>query len=199
MNFYGWHRSTGLILCCFCCLICSLAQAGDARSTPGDSEKAWILSAGYGITHKGMGQTQINVETVDLVVGRETFLTENFGSGMLYGRHSLVVELPLSFVVDPWEDPMIGVNFLARWTFESLEDTKPYLFAGGGPIFTDAKIKGLGSNLNGNYQWGVGLRFPSRIGHELVVEYRFHHISNMNTKDPNEPLNSSKLLLGIRF
>ena len=198
MNTLGRKLFAHLILCFFC-LVGTMVEAGEHSSSTGHSGKSWILSAGYGITHNGMGETKVDVETVDVVVGRETFLTENFGRGLFYGRHSLVVEVPLSFVVVPWEEPMIGLNFLARWTFESSEKTKPYVFAGGGPVYTNAKIKGLGSKVNGNYQYGLGVRFPSRIGDEFVIEYHFHHISNMNTKDPNDPLNSSKLLFGVRF
>jgi lipid A 3-O-deacylase len=162
------------------------------------TEKPWSVLSGYGITHNGMGKTQINVETIDLVVGYEKFLTNTFGPSLLKGRHSFVVEVPLHFVVDPWEDPMIGMNFLARWTFETNRTIKPYVFGGGGPVYTEAKIQGLGANLNGNWQFGVGFHFPT-FNNNLVFEYRFHHISNLNTKDPNDSLNSSKVLLGIRF
>jgi hypothetical protein len=31
----------------------------------------------------------------------------------------------------------------------------------------------------------------------LNLEYRYHHVSNANTAAPNEPLNSSKILVGI--
>ena len=167
-----------------------------SSSTP---EKAWYILSGYGITHNGMGKTQINVETIDFVVGYEKFLTEIFGPPLLKGRHSLVVELPLHFVVDPWEAPMIGINFLARWTFETNRKIKPYIFGGGGPVYTEANIQGLGADLNGNWQFGGGINIPSSKNSELICEYRFHHISNMNTKDPNDSLNSSKILIGIRF
>jgi hypothetical protein len=31
----------------------------------------------------------------------------------------------------------------------------------------------------------------------LSLEYRYHHVSNAGTARPNEPLNSSKILLGV--
>jgi hypothetical protein len=31
----------------------------------------------------------------------------------------------------------------------------------------------------------------------LNLEYRYHHVSNADTAEPNEPLNSSKLLIGV--
>jgi hypothetical protein len=31
----------------------------------------------------------------------------------------------------------------------------------------------------------------------ISLEYRYHHISNAGAATPNEPLNSSKILLGV--
>ncbi len=146
-----------------------------------------------------MGKTQINVETIDFVVGYEKFLTDTFGPSLLKGRHSFVVEVPIHFIVDPWEDPMIGMNFLARWTFETNPKIKPYIFGGGGPVYTEANIQGLGSKLNGNWQFGGGINVPSFNNNDLIFEYRFHHISNLGTRDPNDSLNSSKVLVGMKF
>jgi lipid A 3-O-deacylase len=201
MNF--WHKLTAYIWGSTAVLTLlitpdfALAEEGGASLKKVESN--WTLLSGYGITHNGMGKTQINVETFDLVLGHEKKLTGTIGSGAIKGYHSFVVELPVHFVVDPWEDPMFGLNFLARWTFESNDKVQPYIFGGGGPVYTDAKIKGLGSHLNGNWQFGLGLNLPSFASRDFVVEYRFHHISNLNTKTPNDSLNSSKLLFGVKF
>jgi len=164
-----------------------------------DTDNQWGVLVGYGATNTDLGETKAHVETIDFVLGFEKFLTGVFGPSFLMGRHSLVIELPVHFVVDPSESPMFGMNFLARWTFESGEHIKPYIFGGGGPVYTDADIPGLGSNLNGNWQVGIGFKFPSFKKHYAVIEYRFHHISNMGTDEPNDPLNSSKMLLGLKF
>ena len=163
------------------------------------TDKQWGVLVGYGATHTDLGETKAHVETIDFVLGFEKFLTGVFGPSFIMGRHSLVIELPIHFVVDPSESPMVGINFLARWTFESGKHIKPYIFGGGGPVYTDADIPGLGSNLNGNWQIGIGLKFSSIKNHDAVIEYRFHHISNMGTSEPNDPLNSSKILLGLKL
>lgn len=177
----------------------NVSKAEEVESSLKTNDKSWEILVGYGVTHTDLGETKAHVETIDLVVGYEKFITKTFGASLLKGRHSLMIELPIHFVVEPWENPMIGLNFLARWTFESGEHIKPYIFGGGGPVYTDADIPGLGSNLNGNWQIGIGLKFSSLKNHDAVIEYRFHHISNMGTDEPNDPLNSSKILLGLRF
>ena len=165
----------------------------------GRSDSGWAILGGYGTSHKGMGKTRVDVETLDLVLRYERILTDAIGTAWYRGHHSFLVELPVHFVVDPSESPMVGMNFLACWNFEGDGTLQPYLFAGGGPVYTDADISGLGAELNGNYQFGAGLRHPYTDENDFMVEYRFHHISNGGREDPNDPLNSSKILFGITF
>ena len=94
---------------------------------------------------------------------------------------------------------MIGMNFLACYTFTASEQLHPYLFGGGGPVYSFADIPGMGAELNGNYQFGIGLQYPLTQGRNLLAELRYHHISNGGSEEPNDPLNSCKLLFGITF
>ena len=55
----------------------------------------------------------------------------------------------------------------------------------------------MGSRLDFSYQAGTGIQYFITRNTALNVEYRYHHVSNANTASPNEPLNSSKILLGI--
>lgn len=185
----------GLVLCC-CSPSVGVAAAGEGAPS---AQGGWAFLAGYGITHPGMGKTKVWVETVDLIPRYERVLTDDWGSSWYRGRHSLLIELPVHLVVDPDVSPMFGVNFLACWTFTAKETWQPYLFAGGGPIYSNADIPGMGAHVNGNYQFGGGLRYKISGERYLEFEYRFHHISNGGRKDPNDPLNSSKVLVGVTF
>ena len=68
---------------------------------------------------------------------------------------------------------------------------------GGGPQYVMADIEGVGSDLCGNYQAGVGLRLNLFAEHPVDLELRFHHISNLGMADPNVPLNSTKAYVGF--
>lgn len=172
-------------------------QAGQyASENPGSY---WSIYAGYGITHKGLGKTKVKVQVIDLIPQYDLVLLEDMGSSWYKGHHSLVLELPLTLVVDPDVSPMVGVNIIGAWTFDSSEKMQPYFFGGGGILYTNADIPGMGSEINGNWQFGGGMRFKMESGRWLKVEYRFHHISNTGAKDPNDPLNSSKILVGLTF
>jgi len=57
----------------------------------------------------------------------------------------------------------------------------------------------MGAKLNFSYQGGTGVQIPIAQATMLNLEYRYHHISNAGTASPNEPLNSSKFLLGMSW
>ena len=92
---------------------------------------------------------------------------------------------------------MLGFTMNAHWQFIADKQFQPFVFIGGGPVYTEAKIPGTSSKLKGSYQAGIGLDY--NIGTTSVsLEYRFHHLSNGGIKEPNDPLNSGKFLLGIQ-
>jgi hypothetical protein len=164
------------------------------------SEDRWGILAGYGQSFPGWGGTTQRVETIDLVPRYNHRIVDDLGSGWYRGFHSIMVEVPFHLVVSPDTSSMIGVNFLACYTFTAVADQmRPYLFGGGGPVYNFADIPGMGADLNGNYQFGIGLEYDWTRGHDLLVEFRYHHISNAGSEYPNEPLNSCKLLVGITF
>jgi lipid A 3-O-deacylase len=156
---------------------------------------------GYGITHRGFGETRTQVETIDLIGRYGYFLSDELGSGWYRGQFEHVLELPLHVVFDPKGGFMTGGNVLAKWDFTGVKDRRliPYLFAGGGVLYVDLGLKTMGSQLNFSYGGGTGIQYLLRDDLALSAEYRYHHISNASTAEPNEPLNSSKILFGISY
>ena len=157
----------------------------------------YSLLSGYGITHRGFGDTHTQVQTFDSIGRFGWFLSKELGSGWYKGRHQLLVELPVHLVVDPKVSPMVGGYLLGSWKFTSLENWAPYVFAGGGILYVDLGLPTMGSRLDFSYQGGTGVQYFIRKDLALSLEYRYHHISNAGTATPNEPLNSSKILLGV--
>jgi opacity protein-like surface antigen len=190
--------STALLL-----IVTLLAAAGqvEAQQTPpfpaGSGEYSFLL--GYGITHRGFGETRTEVQTVDFIGRYGYFLSDEFGPGWCRGQFQHVFELPLHLVIDPKTRLMIGGNLLAKWNFTALavERLIPYLFAGGGVLYVDLGLPTMGSRLDFSYGGGTGIQYLVREDLALSAEYRYHHISNANTAQPNEPLNSSKVMFGM--
>jgi len=173
----------------------NLAQA---ISLDTSQDNAAVL-AGYGQSFPGWGLTTERVETIDLVPRYNHVMFSDVGAGWWRGDCSTMVEMPLHFVVSPDTAMMVGMNFLGRYTFVADDSWRPYIMGGGGPVYSFADIDGMGAELNGNYQFGMGLNHPIDASHALLLELRYHHISNGGATDPNVPLNSLKLLFGVTF
>jgi opacity protein-like surface antigen len=176
------------------------AQAGETDSISRASREYTFL-AGYGITHQGFGETQTQVQVVDAIGRFGYFLSDEIGKGWYRGRHELLIELPLHLAVDPQTRVLIGGYLLGSWKFTGLKEKRlyPYLFAGGGILFVDLGLPTMGSRLDFSYQGGTGLQYLIRNNLAVTAEYRYLHISNAGTAQPNEPLNFSHILFGISF
>ena len=154
--------------------------------------------AGYGTSHVGMGETRHQVQTLDAIIRAGFFLSDDVGKGSWYqGRHEVLLELPYHLAIDQGGRSMVGGYMLGHWRFTSFDDIVPYVLAGGGLLYVDLGLPTMGSKLCFSYQGGTGLQYFIDKKTALSLEYRYHHISNAGTAEPNEPLNSSKILMGI--
>jgi lipid A 3-O-deacylase len=176
------------------------AQAEEMTSVSGASREYAFL-AGYGITHQGFGATRTQVQTVDAIARFGYFLSKERGKGWYQGRHELFIELPFHLAVDPRTRVLTGGYLLGSWKFTGLKEKLlyPYIFAGGGVLFVDLGLPTMGSRLDFSYQGGTGIQYLIRNDLAVMAEYRYLHISNAGTAQPNEPLNSSHILFGISF
>lgn len=189
-----------LFLACFAVLMIFLSSPSWGQDTVDVRSARYEYSflSGYGITHRGFGDTRAQVQTFDMIGRFGWFLSGELGAGNWYqGRHELLVELPVHLVVDPRVSPMVGGYLLGSWKFTSLDNWAPYLFAGGGILYVDLGLPTMGNRLDFSYQGGAGVQYFIERDMALSLEYRYHHVSNAGTARPNEPLNSSKILLGV--
>ncbi len=182
-------------------LIMVVISEAKAEQTPvfpaASSEYSFLI--GYGITHHGFGMTRTQVQTIDFIGRWGYFLSDEMGNGWYRGQFEHVLELPFDLAVDPKTRIMTGGNLLAKWNFTGLKNDRllPYVFAGGGVLYVDLGLPTMGSRLNFSYGGGTGIQYLFRKDMAASAEYRYHHISNASTAEPNEPLNSSKFLFGI--
>jgi len=175
-----------------------LLPLGAKSAEIGDTK--WLAFGGYGFTHTNLGRTEVWVETVFLAGAYEKVLTEEFGPSLLKGYHSIRFEVPIHYIMTPDTGFMTGINFIGLWTFTDwFNEYTPYVMGGGGPVYLDADIPGVSMDLNGNYLFGAGIEFDAGLSRDIIIEYRFNHISNGGQREPNVPLNSSRLMVGFSF
>lgn len=173
-----------------------LAASGSFAET--EPQPAWHLFAGSGESHPGWGDTKERVETGDLILRYQRPQAQTNGSGWYRNRRSVLIEGAYHHLKSPDEPPMFGLYFLSCWSFEADKTLQPYLLVGGGGVYTQAEIPGTSSRLKGSYQAGVGLTWRL-LQTAVSLEYRFHHLSNGGIEEPNDPLNSAKILLGLQL
>ncbi len=172
-------------------LAANAAKVGDSK---------WVALGGYGFTHTNLGRTKVWVDTAFLALGYERVASEEFGPSTLKGYYSVRVEVPIHYIIAPHNGFMMGINFIGLWTFTDMfKGYKPYLLAGGGPVYIGPDIPGMSKHLNGNYMFGMGVDLDAGFSRKIKLEYRFNHISNGGQKEPNVPLNSSRLMVGFSF
>lgn len=194
-------RSSSFLCCLLAMMLLSRGAANAAELVaPFDfSQDSYVFLGGYGQSVPGWGETEERVTTLELIPRYNHRIIDTMGSGWYRGFHSLFLEVPLSLVLSPDESAMLAINFLGAYTFTADPIWQPYLFGGGGPVYNFADIPGMGSDLNGNYQFGIGLEYAWTENRKLLVESRYHHISNNGSEEPNVPLNAYKLLVGVTF
>jgi hypothetical protein len=163
------------------------------------SNDSTSLLIGYGQSIPGWGQTTERVQTIDIVPRYAHVMFEDFGTSWWVGKHSTLIELPLHLITSSELSTMVGLNFLACYTFTADAKWQPYIFGGGGPVYSFADIPGMGSDWNGNYQFAIGMDHHLEDNRTVNVEVRYHHISNTGIETPNVPLNSLKILVGMSF
>jgi len=177
-------------------LVFSRTEAAETALVQEASGEFSVLN-GYGITHRGLGATRTQVETFDTILRYGYFLSGELGEGWYRGRHEQLFELPLHVAVDHSNRIMTGGYTFGSWKFTAHRGLLPYVFAGGGILYVDLGLPTMGSRLDFSYQAGTGVQFLTGKDTAINLEYRYHHLSNAGTVSPNEPLNSTKILLGI--
>jgi opacity protein-like surface antigen len=171
-----------------------------ADNTASTASGEFGVLTGFGSSFVGFGETRHQVQTWDAIIRAGFFLSDQIGKGSWYqGRHELVLEIPYHLAVNYGGRSIVGGYMLGHWRFTSLDTIVPYIFAGGGPLFVDLGLPTMGTKLCFSYQGGTGLQYFIDSKTALNVEYRYHHISNAGTAEPNEPINSNKILMGVSW
>ena len=128
-------------------------------------------------------------------------LTDPIGRGWYQGQISIGAEA----VYIQFQEPVVsnGIGFTPKIKYMFVADSRirPYVEFAGGPFWTDFtnKVPEESSSFNFILTAGVGCSYFVSSQAAINVGYRFHHISNAGTSQPNVGLNSSLPYGGFTF
>ncbi len=127
-------------------------------------------------------------------------VTRRRGPGPLAGRLEWLVEFVPLFLLSQSERTYgYGASPLYfRWHFAEPR-VRPFIEISGGFLRTDRPVPEGHTRFNYTAQTGLGFRVPVTSGHDLLLGYRFHHVSNAGRVSPNFSLNSHVVYSGLSF
>ena len=127
-------------------------------------------------------------------------IAEPRGEGVCDGTLSLGVEAVLFRTREPTETYNVGAMPRLRYVFGSRAMVRPYLEGGGGGIWGSlAETPEQASNVNFLLMAGAGLSWSPSPHIAVSVGYRFYHISNAGSGDPNNGLNYNYPFIGLSY
>ena len=128
-------------------------------------------------------------------------LTDPIGSSWYRGQVSIGAEVLAFRTSEPTTAYGIGATPKLQYTFISLDQLRPYIEGGGGPIWTDlgGRVPEQPGPFNFVVWGGAGCAWLFTPQWALNVGYRFVHISNAGTRMPNSGLNYGIPFVGLVF
>lgn len=126
-------------------------------------------------------------------------LTDPIGGGWYEGQLALGAELLTFRMNEPVTAYGVGLTPKLRYTFTGWDRLHPYLDGGGGPILTDlgGRVPEVPGKFNAVVWGGAGLSWALTPQWAVNAGFRFYHISNAGTRQPNSGLNFGLPFAGL--
>ena len=180
-----------------------LAQVSPVPSQEitGFSKGTWELHMSTGYTHT-FQRTEANVtklKGIPIILGGGVVVTDPIGASWYRGQITVGGEVQFNQYVEPLSAYLMALTPTAKYTFLASDRLRPYVEIGAGIVWTDLadRIPEKGSQFNFNLQAGAGLSYFVLPTASIDVTYRFQHISNAGTAQPNKGIDAGLVLVGI--
>lgn len=199
----AWVIALTLVVALTC--LASESPAEDStmssQETTGLSKGTWELSlaTGYTYTYRRTDSHTTKLKGVPVILGVGVVATDPIGDSWYRGQVTLGGEVQFNQYVDPLTTYLTAVTPTVKYTFLASDRLRPYVEAGAGLVWTDLgdRIPEKGSQFNFNLQVGAGLSYFVEPTTSINISYRYQHISNAGTAEPNLGIDAGVVLLGI--
>jgi lipid A 3-O-deacylase len=185
--------------------LASESPAQDSVVTPdavtGLPKGTWELSVatGYTYTYRRTDSNVTKLKGVPAILGGGVVATDPIGTSWYRGQVTLGGEALFIQYVEPLTTYLVALTPTVKYTFLTSDRLRPFVEAGAGVVWTDLgdRIPEKGSQFNFNLQVGAGLSYFVAPTTSINLSYRFQHISNAGTADPNHGIDAGVVLIGV--
>lgn len=122
-----------------------------------------------------------------------------FGSGLLRSAVEPGIEGWFQYYLSPHEATAQGIKLAMRYHLIGFGRLVPYVEATAGAGGTSLRVSEINSTLTFVLEAGAGLSYFVTDSIALNLGYRFQHISNGHTSNPNRGFNSDSGVAGVSF
>ena len=180
-------------------LVCP-ATAYDPEATFARGTTVFGLQVGGGAANNLEGHRTVSDISFLTVTPRVSYLFFNpFGSGLLRSAVEPGVEGWFQYYFSPHEATAQGLKLAVRYHLIGLGRLVPYVEGTAGAGGTSLRVREIDSTLTFVLEAGAGLSYFVTEAVALNAGYRFQHISNGHTSNPNRGFNSDAGMGGVSF
>lgn len=179
----------------------SPASDPEHRFARGTQEWGLALGNGFGFALGRSGDSDVeDVQFAALVPRFGLGLTDRLGADAWYhGNLELLVEGALLQAYEPKGGFAGGATLGLRWNFLAWRGIVPFVELAAGIVDLEFDLDHQSDGINFTPQAGLGFHYWLSERTAFTSQWRFHHISNADLRDPNDGINDSLFLLGISF
>jgi opacity protein-like surface antigen len=182
------------------CSLSTDARIGEAFDAERVFTKgAYVLSVegGYGEQFDPWNTATTGLDALNVGVRFGLLPWGTTGSGPLKGALEIGVEPFYQRFIDPVDAFFAGLGVVARYHFLSLGRFVPYVELSAAPGATDLRVREQNTDFVFLLFGGGGASYFVTDRAALYAGYRYQHISNAGTDNPNRGINSHTGVVGL--
>lgn len=176
------------------------ALAYDPEATFARGTTIFGLQVGGGAANNVEGHRTVSDISFLTATPRLSYLFFSpFGSGLLRSAVEPGIEGWFQYYLSPHEATAQGIKLAMRYHLIGFGRLVPYVEATAGAGGTSLRVSEINSTLTFVLEAGAGLSYFVTDSIALNLGYRFQHISNGHTSNPNRGFNSDSGVAGVSF
>lgn len=195
-----------ILLASFAVITLAFPVHGEVSAPPplfgfGPQQVGAAIGYGHGVKFGGSGEIDGHrVEELILLAHWQIDITRApISNSWLRGRTSFRAEATYFHNFEPHPGDAGGLALLLRYHFLYSDRVQPFVQAGAGFLAIEMDLAEQSDGFAFQPQAAVGILWRQGPNHSVELAWRFHHISNADTKSRNGGIDRSQFVLGYAY